>query len=128
MFRLIFQKEDQISFSGCLYFVRYWAVSVLCLFVNQVVMFLRELYSNVVNVHNVLLLNEKLFQFRKYSFPLCTFCKRPNENTINLFSQCDRLNFLRTEIIHIMFPNVATNPFNFTDCLYELFNGTLIQI
>ena len=28
---------DQISFSGCLNFVRYWAICVLELFVNQVV-------------------------------------------------------------------------------------------
>ena len=28
---------DQISLSGCLYFVRYWAISVLQLFVNEVV-------------------------------------------------------------------------------------------
>ena len=28
---------DQISLSGCLYFLRYWAICVLQLFVNQVV-------------------------------------------------------------------------------------------
>ena len=28
---------DQISLSGCLYFLRYWATCVLQLFVNQVV-------------------------------------------------------------------------------------------
>ena len=28
---------DQISLPGCLYFVRYWAICVLQLFVNQVV-------------------------------------------------------------------------------------------
>ena len=28
---------DQISLAGCLYFLRYWAVYVLQLFVNQVV-------------------------------------------------------------------------------------------
>ena len=28
---------DQVSLSGCLYFVRYWSVCVLQLFVNQVV-------------------------------------------------------------------------------------------
>ena len=27
---------DQISLSGCLYFLRYWAICVLQLFVNQV--------------------------------------------------------------------------------------------
>ena len=32
-----FLMTDQISLPGCLYFLRYWAICVLQLFVNQVV-------------------------------------------------------------------------------------------
>ena len=35
---LIILLSDQISLSGCLYFLRYWAICVLQLFVNQIVM------------------------------------------------------------------------------------------
>ena len=37
MFLSYILSTDQISLSGCLYFVRYWAICVLQLFVNQVV-------------------------------------------------------------------------------------------
>ena len=46
IFLIIFEEKyfscnslliDQISLSGCLYFLRYWAMSILQLFVNQVV-------------------------------------------------------------------------------------------
>ena len=45
IFRIIFAEKyltcyvlliDQLSLSGCLYFVRYWAIFVLQLFVNQI--------------------------------------------------------------------------------------------
>ena len=37
MFPCYILLTDQISLSGCLYFLRYWAICVLQLFVNQVV-------------------------------------------------------------------------------------------
>ena len=46
IFHMLFEEKyfscyilliDQVSLSGCLYFVRYWAICVLLLFVNQVV-------------------------------------------------------------------------------------------
>ena len=35
MFRMLLLLTDQISLSDCLHFLRYWAICVLQLFVNQ---------------------------------------------------------------------------------------------
>ena len=37
MFLVLFLLTDQISLPGCLYFLRYWAICVLQLIINQVV-------------------------------------------------------------------------------------------
>ena len=39
MFLMFYTQTGQISLSGCLYFMRYWAISVLQLFVNQLHLF-----------------------------------------------------------------------------------------
>ena len=36
MFLVLFLLTDQISLPGCLYFMRYWAICVLQLIINQV--------------------------------------------------------------------------------------------
>ena len=39
-------------------------------------------------LNNVLFLNNKLFKFGQAQSPLCSLCKRENETTKHLFSQC----------------------------------------
>ena len=49
-------------------------------------------------LNNVLYLNEKLFRFRKISWPLCSVCQSENETPITLFHRCIRTNLLRYKL------------------------------
>ena len=50
MLIMLYSVKDQISLSNCLYFLRYWAICVLQLFVNQAVTFSFEI--KLVSLHD----------------------------------------------------------------------------
>ena len=41
-------------------------------------------------LNNVLYLNEKLFEFKIVSLPLCSFCNSENETPIHLLYSCNQ--------------------------------------
>ena len=45
-------------------------------------------------LNKVVYLNEKLFSFKKISYPLCSFCQSENETPIHLFHGCIKTNLL----------------------------------
>ena len=45
-------------------------------------------------LNKVLYLNEKLFRFKKISYPLCSFCQSENKTPIHLFYGCIKTNLL----------------------------------
>ena len=53
---------------------------------------LRNFQHKILN--NVLYLNEKLFRFKKISYPLCSFYQSENETPIHLFHGCIKTNLL----------------------------------
>lgn len=67
------------------------------------------------NISRCYFLMKIFFRF-KYHFSLCSFCNFQKENVIRLFSKCNKVNSLWTEITHFF----GTDMFNSTDCLFGL--------
>ena len=70
-----FLLTDQISLSGCFQFVRYWALYVLKLFINQVVTYVISFEINLIFLVKEFFLQEKISNifkvgvtFKKISF------------------------------------------------------------
>ena len=69
---------------------------------------------------NVLYLNEKLFRFKKISFPLCSLCQSENETAIHFFHGCIKTNLLWYKLKKVLKTKIDL-PVNKPEC-YLLFS------
>ena len=59
--------------------------------------YIRSFQYQILN--NILYLNKKRHVFGIKSFPLCSFCNLYDKTPFHIFHECDRVKFLRSELV-----------------------------